>query len=503
MSPANAETKDDSLWLATTPKTNFSQLFSDLEVDVAIVGSGITGLTTALLLKREGKKVAVLEHSSASEGDSGQTTAHLTEIIDTRFYKIISDFGKKNAKLVAESGRVAIEQIENLAEELNVLCGFKRVPAYLYASQPEATEELKKEFKALKEVCGGIEWLSSAPLPFSTYGAIKVHDQAQFHPAHYLHALALAVSGDGSFVFENTRALKIQDGKPCVIETERGKVKAKQVVVATHSPSSNKYTMQTKIAAYRTYAIAAHLTGKKPAEGLFWDTEDPYHYIREQGHQWVIGGEDHKTGHKKDTMECFSNLRKYAKTHFHADEISHEWSGQVITPVDGLPYIGRSPLAKNLYIATGFSGNGMTFGTLSGLIITDLIMKRKNPWEKLYRPRRIKPFAAAKDFIMENKDFPLCFVKDRLTANEVSSVDEIGKGEGRKMQVGKRPVAVYRDEDGEIHSVTAVCPHMGCIVHWNPAEKSWDCPCHGARFSPKGKMLNGPAKLDLKPVKLK
>jgi nitrite reductase/ring-hydroxylating ferredoxin subunit len=297
--------------------------------------------------------------------------------------------------------------------------------------------------------------------------------------------------------------MKFQDGEPCEVLTDRGTLKAKKVVVATHSPSSNKFTLQTKIAAYRTYAIGVRIQGKKqPSAGLFWDLDDPYHYIRQEGDVWIIGGEDHKTGQNPESDEAFRNLKDYTAAHFGITESQYQWSGQVIEPVDGLPYIGVSPLTKHHYVATGFSGNGMTFGTLSGMIISDLILGKSNPYENLYDPKRIKPRVAALDYVSENKDYPLCLLKGLLPQNEVSSVDEIKPGEGKKIEISGKATAVYRDQEGKLHAVTATCPHMGCKVNWNPAESTWDCPCHGGRFDCKGKLLNGPPKKDLDPVEL-
>jgi Rieske Fe-S protein len=229
---------------------------------------------------------------------------------------------------------------------------------------------------------------------------------------------------------------------------------------------------------------------------------DPYHYIRCSNGLWIIGGEDHKTGMKKNTEEAFNDLNDYIETRFDSYSASYHWSGQILEPVDGLPYIGLDPGSDNIYIATGFSGNGMTFGTLSGMMISDFILKKSNPWKDLYSPSRIKPLAAFNEYIKENKDYPLCMIFDRVSPNEVSSISKIKKDEGKTIRTHGQRLAIYRDTSGDLHAVSAVCPHLGCLVHWNSAEKTWDCPCHGSRFDLKGNIVNGPALKPLEPVSI-
>lgn len=487
-----------SYWMATSSKTYFPKLSEDLAADVAVIGAGIAGLTAAILLKQQGKKVIVIDQFRVAGGESGRTTAHLTEILDTGYRQLMSDFGKKNARLAAKSSRAAINQIEAFINEFQISCDFQRVPAYLYAEHEKHLSKLKKEFRAFQEVDLQSKWEEHVPLPFPTFGGIRVENQAQFHPGKYLSSLAQSFCGDGCFVFENTKAIAVEDGEPCRVVTEHGVLTVNEVIVATNSPISNKFFLPTHVAAYRTYALAAKLKGSSPPLGLYWDLDDPYHYTRCEGDVWIIGGEDHKTGLKEDTEDSFRQLEHYSRSHYGVDRVLYEWSGQVMEPVDGLPYIGRDLLSKNIFVATGFSGNGMTLGTLSGMLIADLIVKKKNPYSELYKVSRVKPLAAAREFISENKDFPLCFLKDRMQISEEGTLSEINPGEGKTLKIDKEPVAAYRDEAGVVHAVSAICTHMGCYVHWNQGEKSWDCPCHGSRFNTDGKMLNGPATQDLK-----
>ena len=497
------ETK--SLWVETAEQIHFPPLEADLEVDVAIIGGGITGLTSGILLLRAGKRVAIIDNAQIAMGETGFTTAHLTQILDNRYHQIIADFGEENALLAADSGRAAINMIESLANDHNISCDFQRVDGFLYAEQSDDAGDLDKEMEALRKVHIRAERLNAAPLPFKTAQAIRVENQAQFHPRKYLLPLAHEIVRLGGKIFEQTRVTDVKDGSPCHVETESGRVTAKHVIIAANVPVTNWLFLNTKISAYRTYALSAKMRSPL-ARALFWDTHDPYHYARtyqtDEGEILIVGGEDHKTGEKSDTDACFANLEKYARARFDIGDIQYRWSGQIINPLDGLPYIGLNSMAKHVYVSTGYSGNGMTYGTLGGMILSDLILERENKWASLYHATRIHPIASAEKFVSENINIPVHFLGDRLADGDAKSTLEIGRNEGRLMTVDGQKIAACRDEHGTLHARSAVCPHMGCIVHWNNAENSWDCPCHGSRFDAKGKVTNGPALQDLKPVEL-
>ncbi|HUF18301.1 MAG TPA: FAD-dependent oxidoreductase, partial [Thermoanaerobaculia bacterium] len=488
----------ESLWIATTPATNFPGLDRDLSVDVAIVGGGISGLTAALRLKTSGMKVAVLDAHRIAEGETGHTTAHLTEAIDARYRALTRNFGREGAQLAAEASRVAIQQIERTASTLGIACGLRRLPGYLYSETGEDLDDLREEAEAARNAGVAAEFVKEVPLPFAR-GGVRFDHQADFHPRQYLLPLAHAIPGNGSFVFENTSAVAVHDGEPCRVDTESGVITANAVFVAANVPVNNRFFLQTKIPAYRSYAMAAKVGAGSDLQGLFWDTADPYHYTRWQqtddGMFLIVGGEDHKTGDEKDTESCYEALEEYVRRHFTVDEIRYRWSGQIIEPLDGLPYIGRNSFSKHVYVATGFAGQGMTFGTVSGMLVSDLIRGIDNPWESLFDPTRIKPIAAAVNFVTENVDFPKHLIPDRLTSVDVegSSLEDVSPGEGKILKLDGRKVAVSRDDSGRTIALSPVCTHMGCDVHWNLAERSWDCPCHGSRFSPEGEVLNGPA----------
>jgi glycine/D-amino acid oxidase-like deaminating enzyme/nitrite reductase/ring-hydroxylating ferredoxin subunit len=492
-----------SIWIGMSPSSIYAPLNGKEKVDVIIIGAGMTGISVALQLKLAGKTVAVIDQHSIGTGESGHTTAHITEVLDTRYQKIQSDFGKRTATLVARACRSANEQIARWIEEWKIDCAYENVPGFLYTESRKDIGSLKKELTALQKVGLTAKWEQTIPLPFETYGGIRINNQAQFHPRKYLLALAKQIPGEGSHIFENTRALEIKEGMPCHVVTEQGELFGHELVVATNTPSVNRFFMHTKVAAYRTYAIAAPLERPPLVKGLYWDTADPYHYIRNYEGVWIIGGEDHKTGMKTDTEECILRLAGYTRSHFSGKSISDKWSGQIMDPVDGLPYIGLNPASRHTYIATGFSGNGMTFGTLSGLLISDLILKRENPWSEIFSPKRIKVVSAAMHFFAENKDYPVCLIKDNLLKINTTKPEDVSNlpiEEGCVVNQNGQSIAIYRDKKSELHTISAVCTHLGCQVHWNSSEKSWDCPCHGSRFSTDGEVLNGPATAGLSHV---
>ena len=493
-----------SLWTQTAPGRRFPVLSGDLTVDVAVVGGGVAGLTAAWLLRRAGKKVVVLEMNRLLSGQTGQTTAHLTELLDTPYSTLRSDFGEKGARMAAASSREAIEKIAGLIHELGVECGFQRVPMYRYAETDTQWSELEKEVVAAREAGLEARLTREVPLPYPVKGALRLDNQALFHPRAYLLAMAERLEKEGCPLFEETRVVEVHDGTPCRVVTDRGTVLATDVVEATTTPL-NRVFLHTKLYPYRTYAVAGPLEGPLEA-GLYYDSQEPYHYIRPQRidgmNYLIVGGEDHKVGSEQETEEHFAALEAYTRRLFPVTRLTHRWSGQVIEPADGLAYIGRNSLSRHTWVATGFSGTGITWGTLSAMILSDLLLGRESPYAALYDATRVKVRAGAKDFIQENADVAFRFVADRLSRPDGHALSEVAPGEGKILEVDGQKVAVYREQGGACHAVSPVCTHLGCHVHWNTAERSWDCPCHGARYSPTGKVLNGPAVKDLASKKL-
>lgn len=491
------------LWLATRRTPRFGPLPGDRTTEVVIVGAGITGITAALLLKRAGKKVILLEAQEVLSGETGRTTSHLTQILDHRYHHIAQRFGKDGARRVAASQGEAIDLIEKLVGELDIDCGFQRVPGHLYAETEAQRAQLEQEAEAAREAGLDVSLTEELPLPFPVKLAMRLERQAQLHPVEYLLPLLEQVSGDGCEVFTHTRVRSFGDGSPCQVETDRGVIRADAVFLATHVPL-NKVMLITKVAPYRTYAVASRQTAGLPP-GLYWDMYDPYHYTRThqtpEGTWLIIGGKDHRVG-EEDEERAFAELADYARERYGVTEVEHRWSGQIEEPADGLALLGRNRLSRHTYVATGFSGTGITWGTLGAMIVSDLILGRENRFADLYEPARRVALRSPREYVSENLDYPLQLVKDRFERPEVAALAEIPLEEGRLVSVNGKTVAVYRDSAGELHAMSPVCTHLGCHVQWNGAEKSWDCPCHGGRFDARGQVLHGPPVRRLMPVSL-
>ena len=440
--------KTTSLWNATSNAPQFQSLSGDRTADVVIVGAGITGITAAALLKARGRSVIVLEKESVASGETGNTTAHLTEAVDARYHYVRRKYGEEDARLVAEASRASIETIRELIGKYAIDCRFRRVPGYLYTEKRKYVAELKNEAASARQAGVDASFTTDIPLPFPTRGATLFANQAQFHPGEYIHGLAAKIEGDGCRIFTGTLVTDVKNGEPCVVETDRGRVTAKAVLMATNVPIAGYTHIHTLGAPYRTYAIAFRIQGEHP-DGLFWDTADPYHYTRwqdtDEGTFLIVGGEDHRVGEEEDTEGCFQRLLDYTREHFGEHEEAHRWSGQVIEPHGGLPLIGGK---KGIYISTGYSGQGMTFGTVGAMIVTDLITGAGNPWAKVFDLDRVRPHMTAREFLTENLHFPAHLAADRLTSADVEgkSTGEVGTGEGKIIKVDGRKIAAYRDE---------------------------------------------------------
>lgn len=483
-----------------------SSLQTDLNADVCVIGAGIAGLTTAYLLAREGKSVIVLDDGPVGGGETGRTTAHLSTALDDRYYELERLHGREGAQLAAQSHTTAIDTIEAITHTENISCDFVRLDGFLFVPATESRDELEEEWQAARRAGIGVEWADRAPLKsFDTGACLRFPRQAQFHPMKYLAALAQSIERHGGKIFTATHVQDICAGAPAAVHTSHGpRVLANAVVIATNAPISETYGLYTANVPYRTYAIAVRAPRGTIPPALYWDTPDPYHYVRLQRSEehkdielLIVGGEDHKTGQADDFEERFERLESWTRERFpNCGPIECRWSGQVMEPVDGLAFIGPHPVGRqNVYIASGDSGHGMTHGTIAGMLLCDLIMGRNNFWSGLYDPSRITLRAFA-ELARENINVG-AQLSDWVKDPDVDSLDQIAPGQGATVQSGWRKLAVYRDESGAYHRRSAVCPHLGCIVSWNSTEKSWDCPCHGSRFDPYGVVINGPANSNL------
>jgi glycine/D-amino acid oxidase-like deaminating enzyme len=488
-----------SAWQASASLPLHPPLAADVRADVAIVGAGIAGMTTAYLLARAGKSVAVLDDGPIADGMTAMTTAHLTAVIDDRFVEMERLHGEGGSRLAAESHTAAIDRIESVVADERIDCGFERLDGWLFQPPGADRAELDRELDAARRAGMRVEKVARAPFPaFDTGPCLRFAAQAQFHPLRYLAGLAAAIVRDGGRIFNHSHVDDVAGGANARVVAGGHTVSAGAVVVATNAPINNRVAVHTKQAPYMTYVIAAALPRGVVPAGLYWDTADPYHYVRlftapDGQLLLIVGGEDHKTGQATDTLARHARLEQWARERFpQMQQVVFRWGGQVMETIDGLAFIGRNPLDKdNVFVVTGDSGMGMTHGTIAGMLVSDLILGRANPWASLYDPTR-KTLRAAKEFTREALNMAAQYT-DWLKPADVGTVEEIPPGSGATVQHGLSKQAVYRDDAGAVHRFSAVCPHLGCIVHWNASERTFDCPCHGSRFDALGQVINGPA----------
>ena len=489
-------------WATSEHMPAAPSLSGDVTTDVCVVGAGIAGLTTAYLLAKEGRRVTVLDDGLTGGGETGRTTAHLASALDDRYYNLQRLHGEDGARLAADSHAAAIDRIERIVRDESIVCDFERVDGYLFLPPNGDLSELDRELDAVhRSGLRDVTRVDRAPVTsFDTGPCLHFPRQGQFHIVRYMQGLAAAAMRHGVVIHNGTHAHTFHGGDTARVETDRGTVRARAIVVATNSPVNDRVTMHTKQAAYRTFVVAGRVPRGSMPTVLLWDTLDPYHYVRIQrgsdpsdNDVLIVGGEDHKTGQADDGEERFARLEAWTRERFpQIRGFEYRWSGQVMEPVDSLAFIGRNPSDHdNVYVATGDSGNGMTHGTIAGLLITDLIAGRENPWARVYDPSRT-PLKAAKEFAGENVNVAAQYV-DLVTPGDVTDPGQVAPGQGAVIRRGITKIAVYRTPDGELHERSAICTHLGCVVRWNSLETTWDCPCHGSRFGIDGHVVNGPA----------
>ena len=506
-----------SVWMQSGEIIVDTALTADVTTDVCVVGAGIAGLTTAYLLLKQGKSVVILDDGPVGGGQTERTTAHLSNAIDDRYTEIESWHGAEGAKLAAESHTAAIDTIEAIVAREKIDCDFERLDGFLFSPPESEPSLLENELSAARRAgVMDVELVQESPITsFDTGVCLRFPRQGQFHPRKYLAGLTKAIRGMGGKIFTETRAENVESGPPARVTTH-GKftITATNVVIATNTPFNDFVTIHTKQAPYMSYVLAFRIPRGTVTRALFWDTEEPYHYVRLQylpantaageprgesltEELLIVGGEDHKTGQANDAEERYARLEAWTRERFPmAGPRCSQWSGQVLETMDGLAYIGRNPLdGPNIFIATGDSGQGMAHGTIAGILLTDLIMERENPWASLYDPSR-KTLGAAERFVKENLNVSLQY-SAWVTGGDLSVTEDIAAGTGAVVRRGLTKVAAYSDETGTLHVCSAVCPHLGCIVEWNSNESTWDCPCHGSRFDKNGALLCGPANCDL------
>ena len=495
----------EPIWIDTSPETGYEPLDGGLDVDVAVVGGGIAGVTTAAKLTDRGESVALLERDRILTGVTGHTTAKLTSLHGLVYDHLVDHFGEEQARHYAAANEAAIDDVEETASSLDLDCDFERAPAYTYLSTEESGSERRRHRKHIRAEVDAAHrlglpasFVEETDLPYDVDSAVRFDDQAHFHPRNYLLGLARQIPENGGHVFEETTVQSVSGGRSCSVETNRGTVTADAVVVATHFPIHDHAFYFARLRPKRSYVVAARLNDEAP-EGMYYEPfSSSYVSVRPrpagEESMVLVGGQNHRTGHGHDVTERYEKLEAAARERFDVDAIEYRWSTQDYASVDRVPFVGPlAPQSRNVYVATGFGGWGMTNGTAAGTLLADLITGRDNPWADVYHPTRLRLDASAKELVSHNKHAAKHYAKDYTGERPRLDLAALDRGEANVFEERDDPVAVYRDDDGEVHAVSAVCSHMGCLVSWNDGERSWDCPCHGSRFDVDGTVLDTPA----------
>jgi glycine/D-amino acid oxidase-like deaminating enzyme/nitrite reductase/ring-hydroxylating ferredoxin subunit len=501
--------KTESIWSKSAPLPKFSPLARNLKVDVVVVGAGIAGATAAYLFKRRGHRVALLERGRCVRGDTGATTAHLTCVTDLRLHALVRKFGKDHARAAWDAGLASLDQIVANIRGESIDCDFNWVPGYLHAAPDNAASArrgLMQDARLAREFGFGAEFVEAVPY-FGVPG-MRLPHQARFQPLKYVAGLLQAIAADGSHVFESTEVTGFSNN-PLAVKAGNHQIHCSYIVLATHTPLMGNTGLaaatffQTRLYPYTSYTFGAQVPKGSIPDALFWDTNDPYYYMRLQPQprfdHVIFGGADHKTGQSADTESAYRQLESALRDRIPQAKPTHRWSGQVITTNDGLPFMGET--AEHQFVITGCSGNGMTLGTIGGMMAVDAFEQRKSPWRELFDPHRKKVFGGTWNYLKENKDYPYYLLRDWLAPAAGQSPRQLKRNEGKILSLNGRKVAAYRDAQGQVTLRSPVCTHLKCIVAWNNAEQTWDCPCHGSRFTPTGEVLAGPAEEPLEPVK--
>ncbi|MER8640384.1 FAD-dependent oxidoreductase [Mesorhizobium sp. M1227] len=489
-----------SLWAATEVAPDAVPLERSEQVDVVVVGSGIAGLSVAFELAIAGQKVAVLDRGRIGSGMTARTTAHLSSICDDYFSELIKLRGEELARIYYQSQSAAIDRIRSIQEAEGMPCDFRRLEGFLFPASGRKESVIERELDAALKIGVDVEKTVGVPLAgFSDAPVLRYLNQATFHPLKYLRGLAAGIRARGGALYADTIVDKVEetDGGVRVTTVSGFAVSAKSAVVATNSPINDRVALHTKQAPYRTYAMAFEIARDILPDALYWDTLDPYHYVRLQPGEGktdflIVGGEDHKTGQVDDADDRFAALAAWTKG-LVADigAEANRWSGQVMETVDYAGFIGRNPGNGHVFVVTGDSGQGITHGVVAGQLISDLILKGESPWRELYEPSR-KTARAIGDYLAENATAIRSFA-EYVAPGEIDAADKLRPGQGAIVRQGLTKVAAFRDEDGTLYKRSAACTHIGCHVHWNSLERCWDCPCHGSHFAVDGTALNGPA----------
>jgi glycine/D-amino acid oxidase-like deaminating enzyme/nitrite reductase/ring-hydroxylating ferredoxin subunit len=491
-----------SLWVATAGTTDYPVLPGDLEVDVAVIGAGIAGLTAALALKRAGRAVAVIDAARVGTGVTGHTTGKVTSLHRLAYSELARRHGNATARIYGQANQAAVEHVAHVVASEGIDCGFRRVANYTYAETGDSLDLVRTEANLAALLGLPATFTTEVPLPFPVKGAVRFDGQAQFHAVKYLQGLAGAVDGGGSFVFEQTQVQQIHDGAPAVVDTGQGSVRARDVIVATNVPFGGQGLFSLRCHPHRSYIVAGRVDAA-PLDATFISVDEPMRSVLTasvNGESYVLtGGEGHRVSESGDIAARYRRLTDFAHDRLGVQEVAYRWSTQDGMPLDGLPYVGlMSPRSKHVYVITGLRKWGLSNGTAAALILADALSGRENPWATVFNSNRITPAASAGRFVKENMRTVAAVVAGKLRGQP--SYAELSPGEGTVTKVHGEGTAVYKDADGEIHAVSATCTHQGCTVGFNASEATWDCPCHGSRFATDGTVIQGPAAKNLPPA---
>lgn len=492
-----ARISNEPFWLAGTANGLHPPLDRNIEVEIAVVGGGIVGVTAAYLLARAGKQVALLEARGIGRQATGRSTAKVTSQHGALYAKLAKDLGESEARRYAEANQSAVRRIGKLCRELGLQCDLKEVPAFVYARDAEQGEALRQEAETAGRLGLPAAFVAQPPLPFPTGGALRFDDQLQFDPYRYLQGLIQAVDGQVQ-VFENTRVQEVEQGEPCRLQTTGGTVTAAQVIVATQLPIVSEGHFFTKAHPYAHPVAAARIPSDRLPAGMFISSEEPVHSFRgaeRDGEAWLVAaGGRYKPGHADEQSAQVEDLRGFLRDSFGITQIDHLWTSEDFDPVDGVPFVGRAASsAPNLLVATGFGAWGISNGTVAAEILCEAIQGRSHPSADLFDATRSRPWRGAAAFVSENVKAGMEMAGDRLLKRKVEELAKIEPGQGGIVKIDDEQLAVFRQEDGQITALSAICTHMGCVVGWNAVDRTWDCPCHGSRFDDEGEVLYGPA----------
>lgn len=495
-----------SLWMSTAVAPQATPLQGDQRCDVVVVGSGIAGLSTAYELSERGRSVIVIDRGSIAGGMTARTSAHLAPLCDDLMSEMQKIKGEDQSKLFYESQAAAVDRIEEIQKREGIDCDFRRLDGYLFQGDDMPADVIDEELGAVRAVGAAVERLVGVPLSGCDHRhALRYPRQATFHPLKYLAGVAEVCAKRGVRIFAHTTADEIVEENGAVtVKTARGLIRAGHAVVATNSSIVDRVALHSKTSPYRTYVMGFAIKHGELPDALYWDTEEPYHYVRLQPNASgmdvvLVGGEDHKSGEADDAEKRFERLEQWARGKMPMlKDVTHRWSGQVLDTIDYAGFIGKNPGSEFIYIATGDSGQGLTHGVMGAILNATLVTGGESKWAELYAPER-KPMKAAKNWVMENST-ALKNLAEYVTPGEIGSADELEPGQGAIIRDGLRKIAAYRDATGNVHLHSAACTHLGCHLHWNSFESCWDCPCHGSIFAPEGQVLNAPAIVGLTPA---